>query len=70
MNERKHRGSGFREFLDEQGILGEVEAVALKRTGNRSERKLISRNPGRKNPGTTRSSAVARKGVAKPNDLL
>jgi antitoxin HicB len=30
MNKRKHRGSEFREFLDEEGILGEVEARALK----------------------------------------
>jgi predicted DNA-binding protein (UPF0251 family) len=30
MNKRTHRGSGFRDFLNEQGILGEVEARALK----------------------------------------
>lgn len=30
MNKRKHRGSDFRDFLNEQGILGEVEARALK----------------------------------------
>ena len=30
MNKRTHRGSGFRDFLKEQGILGEVEARALK----------------------------------------
>ena len=30
MSKRIHRGSDFREFLKEQGILGEVEARALK----------------------------------------
>lgn len=30
MNKRTHRGSDFREFLSEQGILAEVEARALK----------------------------------------
>jgi predicted DNA-binding protein (UPF0251 family) len=30
MNKRTHRGSDFRDFLKEQGILGEVEARALK----------------------------------------
>ena len=30
MNKRTHRGSEFREFLREQGILAEVEARALK----------------------------------------
>jgi antitoxin HicB len=30
MNKRTHRGSDFREFLSEQGILGEVEGRALK----------------------------------------
>ena len=30
MSKNKHRGSDFREFLDEQGLLGEVEARALK----------------------------------------
>ena len=30
MSKKTHRGSDFREFLDEQGILGEVEARALK----------------------------------------
>ena len=30
MNKRNHRGSDFRDFLNEQGILGEVEARALK----------------------------------------
>jgi hypothetical protein len=30
MSKKKHRGSDFRDFLDEQGILGEVEARALK----------------------------------------
>ena len=30
MNKKNHRGSDFREFLKEEGILGEVEARALK----------------------------------------
>ena len=30
MSKRTHRGSDFRDFLKEQGILGEVEARALK----------------------------------------
>jgi predicted DNA-binding protein (UPF0251 family) len=30
MNKRPHRGSDFRDFLNEQGILGEVETHALK----------------------------------------
>ena len=30
MNKRTHRGSDFREFLSEQGILAEVETRALK----------------------------------------
>jgi DNA-binding Xre family transcriptional regulator len=30
MKHRTHRGSDFRDFLKEQGILGEVEARALK----------------------------------------
>jgi antitoxin HicB len=30
MAKKKHRGSDFRDFLDEQGILAEVEARALK----------------------------------------
>ena len=30
MIKRKHRGSDFRNFLKEQGLLGEVEARALK----------------------------------------
>ena len=30
MNKRTHRGSNFRDFLNEPGILGEVEARALK----------------------------------------
>ena len=31
MSKRKHRGGNFRDFLNEEGILGEVEARALKR---------------------------------------
>ena len=31
MRKKLHRGSDFRDFLDEQGILAEVEARALKR---------------------------------------
>ena len=30
MSKKNHRGSDFRDFLDEQGILGEVETRALK----------------------------------------
>jgi antitoxin HicB len=30
MNKRTHRGSDFRDFLKEEGILGEVETHALK----------------------------------------
>ncbi len=30
MKKKAHRGSDFRDFLNEQGILGEVEARALK----------------------------------------
>ena len=30
MSTNKHRGSNFRDFLEEEGILGEVEARALK----------------------------------------
>jgi antitoxin HicB len=30
MSKKTHRGSDFRDFLDEQGILGEVETRALK----------------------------------------
>ena len=32
MSKTKHRGSDFRHFLKEQGILGEVEARALKQS--------------------------------------
>jgi ATP-dependent Clp protease ATP-binding subunit ClpA len=31
MNKNKHRGSDFRDFLAEEGVLEEVEARALKR---------------------------------------
>ncbi len=31
MNKNKHRGSNFRDFLEEDGVLEEVEARALKR---------------------------------------
>jgi len=30
MSKKKHHGSDFRDFLGEQGVLGEVEARALK----------------------------------------
>jgi len=30
MSKKTHRGSDFRDFLNEQGILGEVETRALK----------------------------------------
>ena len=32
MSKTKHRGGDFRDFLKEQGILGEVEARALKQS--------------------------------------
>jgi hypothetical protein len=32
MNKRKHRGGNFRDFLNEEGLLGEVEARALKKS--------------------------------------
>ena len=32
MSKNNHRGSDFRDFLSEQGILGEVEARALKQS--------------------------------------
>ena len=31
MNKNKHRGSNFQEFLEEEGILEEIETRALKR---------------------------------------
>jgi antitoxin HicB len=31
MNKNKHRGTNFRDFLEEEGLLEEVEARALKR---------------------------------------
>jgi predicted XRE-type DNA-binding protein len=31
MNKKKHRGTDFRDFLQENGILEEVEACAIKR---------------------------------------
>jgi antitoxin HicB len=31
MNKKKHRGADFRDFLEEEGILEEVETRALKR---------------------------------------
>lgn len=44
MNKRKHRGSDFRDFLDEQGILGEVETRALKRAISLQLGRLLKEN--------------------------
>jgi predicted DNA-binding protein (UPF0251 family) len=41
MNKRKHRGSDFRDFLDEQGILGEVETRALKQAVSLELKRLL-----------------------------
>ena len=42
MNQRKHRGSDFRDFLKEEGILEEVEARALKRAISLQLAKLLN----------------------------
>jgi len=41
MNKKKHRGTDFRDFLEEEGILEEVEARALKRAIAMKLAKLI-----------------------------
>ncbi len=48
MNKKKHRGSDFREFLAEEGILEEIEARAIKRAialqlANLIEQKSLSK---------------------------
>ena len=42
MNQRKHRGSDFRDFLKQEGILEEVEARALKRAISLQLGKLLN----------------------------
>ncbi len=44
MNKRTHRGSGLRDFLDEEGMLNEVETRALKQA--------VSLEQGRTDPAT------------------
>jgi hypothetical protein len=44
MNKRTHRGSGFRDFLSEQGILGEVETRALKQAISLQLGRLLKEN--------------------------
>jgi predicted XRE-type DNA-binding protein len=41
MNKKKHRGTNFRDFLEEEGILEEVETRALKRAVATKLAKLI-----------------------------
>jgi predicted DNA-binding protein (UPF0251 family) len=41
MSKRTHRGSDFRDFLKEQGVLGEVEARALKQAMSLQIRRLL-----------------------------
>ena len=43
MSKKNHRGSDFRDFLKEQGILGEVEAHALKRALSLQLDRLLKR---------------------------
>jgi antitoxin HicB len=44
MNKRKHRGGDFRDFLGEQGILGEVETRALKQAVSLQLNRLLKEN--------------------------
>ena len=44
MNKRKHRGSDFRDFLGEEGILGEVETRALKQAVSLQLNHLLKEN--------------------------
>src|SRR5437588_5123052 len=44
MNKRAHRGSDFRDFLKEEGILEEVEAHALKRALALQLQRLLKEN--------------------------
>ena len=41
MTKRRHRGSDFRDFLNEQGILGEVETRALKQAVSQQLGRLL-----------------------------
>jgi hypothetical protein len=41
MSKKKHRGSDLRDFLNERGILGEVEARALKQAMSLQIRRLL-----------------------------
>lgn len=43
MKKNPHRGGDFREFLDEEGILGEVEARALKQAMSLQISRLLER---------------------------
>jgi len=45
MSKKTHRGSDFRDFLKEQGILGEVEARALKQVKLNQSPARIQRTP-------------------------
>jgi len=44
MNKRKHRGGDFRDFLGEQGMLGEVETRALKQAVSLQLNRLLKEN--------------------------
>src|ERR1039458_1002060 len=44
MSKKNHRGSDFRDFLNEQGILGEVEARALKKAGSPQLDQLLKKS--------------------------
>ena len=44
MNKRIHRGSDLRDFLDDEGILGEVEARALKQAVSLQLGRLLKEN--------------------------
>ena len=58
MNKRTHRGSGLRDFLDEEGLLGKVETRALKQAVSlpkpvtaaliKRGRGILKRKPGEK----------------------
>ena len=44
MNKKTHRGSDFRDFLKEEGVLGEVEARALKQAVSLQMTRLLEEN--------------------------
>jgi DNA-binding Xre family transcriptional regulator len=61
MNRNPHIGSSFDDFLEEEGILDEVEAVALKRliawqVQHAMEEKKLTKTALAKQMGTSRSS--------------